>query len=74
LAKDYKKCDDFKYNQPSPDWIRQHEVAIPIKPEALKWDKVSGVRIAPKEFITYDYDQKDQYGNIISDGMGASWK
>lgn len=74
LAKDYKKCDDFKYNQPSPDWIRRHEVAIPIKPEALKWDKVSGVRIAPKEFITYDYDQKDQYGNIISDGMGASWK
>jgi CRISPR-associated endonuclease/helicase Cas3 len=68
LEKDYKKCDDFKYGQPSPDWIRKHEVAIPIKPEALKWDKVAGVRIAPEEFVAYDYDE------TTYEGTGASWK
>jgi CRISPR-associated endonuclease/helicase Cas3 len=43
-------------------------VAVPIKPEALKWDKVAGVRIAPKEFVAYDYDE------ITKEGTGASWK
>ena len=68
LEADFKKCNDFKYGQPSPDWIRKHEVAIPIKPEALKWDKVAGVRIAPKEFVAYDYDE------TTKEGTGASWK
>ncbi|MFO0302614.1 MAG: CRISPR-associated helicase Cas3' [Pseudanabaena sp.] len=68
LEADFKKCNDFKYGQPSPDWIRKHEVAVPIKPEALKWDKVAGVRIAPKEFVAYDYDE------TIKEGTGASWK
>ena len=68
LKDDYKKCDDFKYGQPSSDWIRKHEVAIPIKPEALKWEKLAGVRIAPKEFVAYDYDE------TTKEGTGASWK
>ncbi len=69
LEKDYKKCDDFnKFGQPSPDWIRKHEVAIPVKPEALKWDKVAGGRIAPKECVAYDYDE------ATKEGTGASWK
>jgi CRISPR-associated endonuclease/helicase Cas3 len=68
LEKDYKKCDDFKFGQPSSDWIRKHEVAIPVKPEALKWDKVSGVRIAPKEYVAYNYDE------ATKEGTGASWK
>ena len=68
LEEDYKKCNDFKFGQPSPDWIRRHEVAIPIKPEALKWDKVAGVRIAPEKFIAYDYDE------TTKEGTGASWK
>lgn len=68
LKEDYKKCNDFKYGQPSPDWIRKHEVAIPIKPEALKWEKLAGVRIAPKEFIAYDYNE------TTKEGTGASWK
>jgi CRISPR-associated endonuclease/helicase Cas3 len=68
LEKDYKKCDAFKFGQPSPDWIREHEVAIPVKPEALKWDKVAGVRIAPKECVAYDYDE------ATKEGTGASWK
>jgi CRISPR-associated endonuclease/helicase Cas3 len=68
LEKDYKKCDEFKFDQPSSDWIRKHEVAIPVKPEALKWDKVAGVRIAPKECVAYNYDE------ATKEGTGASWK
>jgi CRISPR-associated endonuclease/helicase Cas3 len=68
LEKDYKKCDAFKFGQPSPAWIREHEVAIPVKPEVLKWDKVSGVRIAPKECVAYNYDE------ATKEGTGASWK
>jgi CRISPR-associated endonuclease/helicase Cas3 len=68
LEKDYKKCDDFKFGQPSPDWIRKHEVSIPVKPEALKWDKVAGIRIAPKECVAYNYDE------VTREGRGASWK
>jgi CRISPR-associated endonuclease/helicase Cas3 len=68
LEEDYEKCNDFEYGQPKPDWMRKHEVAIPIKPEALKWDKVSGVRIAPKECVAYNYDE------ATKEGTGASWK
>jgi CRISPR-associated endonuclease/helicase Cas3 len=68
LEEDFKKCNDLKFDQPSPNWIRKHEVAIPIKPEALKWDKVAGVRIAPEEFVAYDYDE------TTKEGTGASWK
>ncbi len=70
LEEDYEKCkgDDLKYGQPSPDWIRKHEVAIPVKPEAWKWESVAGVRIAPKEYVAYDYDE------ITKEGTGASWK
>lgn len=68
LEQDYVNCDDFKFDQPSPDWIRKHEVAIPVKPEVVKWDKVAGVRIAPKELVAYDYDE------ITREGTGASWK
>ncbi|MGA9381269.1 MAG: CRISPR-associated helicase Cas3', partial [Phormidium sp.] len=69
LKQDFDNCNDFnKFGQPSPDWIRKHEVAIPIKSEALKWDKVAGVRIAPKEFVSYDYDEKTK------EGTGASWQ
>lgn len=68
LKQDFDNCNDFKFGQPSPDWIRKHEVAIPVKPEALKWDKVAGVRIAPKEFVNYDYDEKTK------EGTGASWQ
>ncbi len=65
LEKDYKRC--IKFGQPSTKWIRKHEVAIPAKPEALKWEKVAGVRIAPKECVAYDYDE------TTKEGTGASW-
>jgi CRISPR-associated endonuclease/helicase Cas3 len=68
LQKDYDKCNDFKFGKPSPDWIRKHEVAIPVKPEALKWEQVAGVRIAPKECVIYAYDE------TTKEGTGASWK
>ncbi len=68
LKQDYDKCNDFKFGQPSPDWIRKHEVSIPIKPEALRWERVAGVRIAPQECVGYDYDEKTK------EGTGASWK
>jgi CRISPR-associated endonuclease/helicase Cas3 len=34
---------------PNADWIRKHEVAIPIRKEALKWEQIGGIRIAPKD-------------------------
>jgi CRISPR-associated endonuclease/helicase Cas3 len=67
LEEDFKKCNEFKFGQPSPNWIRKYEVAIPVKPEALKWDKASGVRIAPKDCVAYDYDE------TTKEGTGASW-
>ncbi|AFY60377.1 CRISPR-associated helicase Cas3' [Synechococcus sp. PCC 6312] len=68
LEEDFKKCNDFKYGQPSPNWIRKHEVAIPMRPEVLKWERIAGVRIAPKEFVAYDYNE------TTKEGTGASWK
>ena len=68
LEEDYKNCNEFEYGKPSRDWLRKHEVAIPIKPEALKWEIVAGIRIAPKEFIHYDYNEDTR------EGTGAKWR
>jgi CRISPR-associated endonuclease/helicase Cas3 len=68
LKQDYDKCNDFEYGQPSRDWLRKHEVSIPIKAEALKWECVAGIRIAPEEFIEYDYNEENH------EGTGAKWR
>jgi len=50
------------------DEIRSHEVAIPIRDEVLKWDKFGGLRVAPRDAVSYDYDEKTH------EGTGATWR
>lgn len=54
--------------EPKSDWLREHEVAIPIKTEVLNWEKFGGLRVAPHEAIEYDYDEKTEKGT------GAKWQ
>ena len=68
LQDDVEKCDDFAPNgEPSRNWIRKHEVAIPFKPEVLRWPRVGTVREAPRDRVHYDYDPKTK------EGTGAEW-
>jgi CRISPR-associated helicase Cas3 len=68
LEDDLKKCNDFdRYGDPSRDWLRQHEVAIPIKEAALRWQKVSNLRVAPGDQVGYDFD------DTTKEGTGARW-
>lgn len=68
LEKDYKQCNDKQYGEPTAKWLRKYEVAIPVKDAALKWERVSGIRIAPDEFVSYDYDE------LTHEGKGAAWR
>jgi CRISPR-associated endonuclease/helicase Cas3 len=73
LQKDYEKCDDLEFGQPSRDWLRKHEVSIPVKEAALKWERVAGIRIAPEEQVIYDeYDNAETNPNSYQ-GTGARW-
>ena len=54
--------------RPSNDWLREHEVSIPIRDEALKWDRLVGLRIAPRDAVAYDYDESTH------EGTGARWR
>lgn len=67
LQEDYGKCDEFEYGEPSRDWMRRHEVSIPVKDAALRWQRVKGVRIAPSDQVKYDFDDNTK------EGTGASW-
>jgi len=67
LEGDLKKCNDFKYGEPSPDWVRQHEVSIPIKEAALRWERVGHLRVAPSDQVHYDFDE------TTKEGTGAAW-
>lgn len=68
-------CDEWlrdeknkKLKEPDSDWLREHEVAIPIKTEVLTWEKFGGLRVAPCEEIEYDYDENTR------EGTGAKWR
>lgn len=59
--------------QPTRDWLRKHEVAIPLRTEISRWkDKFGGLYVAPREDVEYDYDKKTVEG--IEDGKGAGWR
>lgn len=69
LEGDLDACDEReKWGDPTRDWIRRHEVAVPIKDEVLKWERVAGLRVAPRGAIAYDYDEKTE------EGTGARWQ
>jgi CRISPR-associated endonuclease/helicase Cas3 len=68
LEDDLKKCNDLdKYGDPSRDWLRQHEVAIPIKEAALRWQRVGNLRVAPSDQVAYDFNE------TTKEGTGAKW-
>jgi CRISPR-associated endonuclease/helicase Cas3 len=54
--------------EPDRDWLRRHEVAVPIKNEIFKWEVFGGLRVAENEFIAYDYDEQTR------EGTGAKWR
>lgn len=56
------------HERPTSDWLREHEVAIPIRDEALKWDHFGSLRVAPSARVAYDYDES------TNDGTGARWR
>jgi CRISPR-associated endonuclease/helicase Cas3 len=53
---------------PRSDWMRAHEVSIPMKDEAIGWERVAGIPVAPNESVLYDYD------NTSHEGTGAQWR
>lgn len=68
LEADLKACDDFdKYGEPSRDWLRRHEVSIPVKEAALRWPRVGGLRVAPSDQVAYDFNDETK------EGTGARW-
>ncbi|MEX2140456.1 MAG: CRISPR-associated helicase Cas3' [Pirellulales bacterium] len=69
LKTDLEQCDERnRYGEPTSDWLRKHEVSIPFRESVLKWESVGTVRIAPPDFIEYDYDE------ATGEGTGAKWK
>lgn len=64
---EWRKCNPTR--EPHNDWLREHEVAIPIKDKITEWkNKISGMRVAPHEAVVYDYDEE------TGKGTGAKWR
>lgn len=59
--------DKLRSGKPSKDWLREHEVAIPFKPQVLRWQKPDYLPIAPSSEVYYDYDES------TNTGTGAEW-
>jgi CRISPR-associated endonuclease/helicase Cas3 len=73
LQQDLDKCTEFEFGQPSRDWLRKHEVSIPVKEAALKWERLAGIRIAPDNQVEYDqYDEAEAHPDNYQ-GTGARW-
>jgi CRISPR-associated endonuclease/helicase Cas3 len=70
LEEDLLNCDERNSKgEPTRDWLRRYEVAIPIKEEVLKWERTAGgLRVAPRGAVSYDYDEQTQ------EGTGARWR
>jgi CRISPR-associated endonuclease/helicase Cas3 len=69
LEADVHACTERgAHGEPTRDWIRQHEVAIPFKEAVLQWERVGTIRIAPDESVAYDYNE------ATHEGTGAQWK
>ena len=69
LEADLRVCDarDAR-GEPTRDWIRQHEIAIPFKETVKQWERIGTIRIAPNEAIEYDYNDNTHKGT------GAKWR
>ena len=53
---------------PTSEWLREHEVSIPVRDEALKWERLGGLRVAPRDAVAYEYDESTH------EGTGARWR
>ncbi len=53
---------------PDKNWLRENEVAIPIRNEVFGWETIGGLRVAKNEHVVYDYDPD------TDEGTGASWR
>lgn len=65
-------CENWKRlngsNQPDKSWLREHEVAIPIRKKVFGWKRFGGLPLANSEDIVYDYDEN------TNEGTGAKWQ
>lgn len=52
---------------PSREWLREHEVSIPMKPVVLGWERARYLPIAPSAAVTYHWDDRTE------EGTGAEW-
>ena len=69
LETDLQICDERdKWGHPTRDWLRRHEVSIPIKEVAMRWNRIGMLRIAPEEMVEYDFDEETM------EGTGAKWR
>lgn len=69
LEADLETCSEWnRHGDPNSDWLRRHEVSIPIREPVFSWQSVAGVRVAPRDAILYDFDE------TTLEGTGAKWK
>lgn len=69
LEADVRACHERDaQGQPTRDWIRQHEVAMPFRDAVLKWERLGFIRVAPHDAVAYDYNEDTH------EGTGAQWK
>jgi CRISPR-associated endonuclease/helicase Cas3 len=69
LEADVQACVERNaQGEPTRDWIRQHEVAIPFKEAVMKWERIGTIRVAPHDAVAYDYNEGTH------EGTGAQWK
>lgn len=64
------------HQKPTRDWLRRHEVAIPLPTDISRLEKekpFGGLRVAQREDVEYDYDEESD-GVVIKDGKGATWR
>jgi CRISPR-associated endonuclease/helicase Cas3 len=60
------KLKDFRFRR---DWLREHEVSIPIRDEIRRWEIFSRTPIAPSNAVKYGHINADD----LAERTGASW-
>jgi CRISPR-associated endonuclease/helicase Cas3 len=68
LQKDRDKCSELNsVGEPTQDWLKRHEVSVPIRDSMLRWPRIGYLPVAPHNEIHYDYDEQTK------EGTGALW-
>jgi CRISPR-associated endonuclease/helicase Cas3 len=69
LEGDKEKWERMHPNAPpTSEWLREHEVSIPIRDEVLRWERLAGLRVAARDAVAYEYDESTH------EGTGAQWR